>query len=255
MSASPPLGGVEPATQREPTSRENAFAALVAAAAERYRPAGRGPFFFARGKLGRDPVFKAILQQGLIPDRVRLVDLGCGQGVLLTLLAVAQDPRQRQNWPASLPPLPVGVTGRGVDLRADAIAAAGIALGPGAPVAVQDVREADLGDCDMAVILDVLHYIDYASQRALLERIFAALPPGGRFLLRAGDGAGGLPFKFTLVTDWLITLIRGNVQRRFWARRGDEWLQLVRDVGFRADIQQMDEGTPFANVLIVAQRP
>jgi O-methyltransferase involved in polyketide biosynthesis len=107
----------------------------------------------------------------------------------------------------------------------------------------------------MVVILDVLHYIDYDAQRALLARIHDALPPGGRFLLRAGDGSGGLAFKFTLLTDWLVTLLRGRVQRRFWARRGDEWLQLVRAAGFRADIQQMDAGTPFANVLIVAVRP
>lgn len=237
------------------TDVDTAYAALVTAAGKRYRPAGRGPYFFSRGKLGRDPVFKAILTQGLIPDQARLADLGCGQGVLLTLLAVAQDPALRALWPAGLPPLPTLLAARGVDLRDDAIAAARVALGPTVPVAVQDIREAPLADCNVIVILDVLHYIDYAAQRELLARVFAALPPGGRFILRAGDGAGGAVFKFTLLTDWLVTLIRGNVQRRFWARRGDEWLQLVHDVGFRADLQQMDEGTPFANVLIVANRP
>jgi hypothetical protein len=65
----------------------------------------------------------------------------------------------------------------------------------------------------------------------------------------------GLRFRFTVVTDWLITLIRGRVQGRFWTRRGEEWLQLVRDVGFRAAVQPMCEGTPFANVLIVGHRP
>jgi SAM-dependent methyltransferase len=236
-------------------STEAAFELLVAAAAQRYRPAGLGPYFFAKGKLGCDPVFAAILRQGLIPDDARLVDLGCGQGVLLTLLAVAQEPSLRDRWPAALPPLPQGVVARGVDLRGDAIAAARVALGANAPVAVCDVREAPLDDCNVAAILDVLHYIDHDAQRALLARVFAALPPGGRFILRAGDGSKGSVYKFTLLTDWLITLVRGSVQRRFWARRGEEWLQLVRDVGFRAEMQQMDEGTPFANVLIVAHRP
>jgi 2-polyprenyl-3-methyl-5-hydroxy-6-metoxy-1,4-benzoquinol methylase len=236
-------------------SHEIAYAGLVAEAALRYRPAGRGPYFFAKGKLGADPVFAAILRQGLIPDNARVIDLGCGQGVLLTLLAVAQDPLQRTKWPAGLPPLPHGIVARGVDLRADAIEAARVALGRGAPVAVSDIREANLGECDVVTILDVLHYIDYAAQRRLLERVYAALPPGGRLLLRAGDADMGFRFQFTVVTDWLITLVRGNAQRRFWTRRGEEWLQLVRNVGFRAEIQPMREGTPFANVLVVGQRP
>lgn len=264
MGVSPPLEGPAQGGQGQqglqdlqvlPMSHEVAYAGLVAAAALRYRPAGRGPYFFAKGKLGSDPVFAAILRQGLIPDNARVIDLGCGQGVLLTLLAVAQDPQYRQTWPSSLPPLPHGIVARGVDLRADAIEAARVALGRAAPVAVSDIRDAQLADCDVVAILDVLHYIDYDAQRALLARVYGALPSGGRLLLRAGDASMGLKFRFTLFTDWLITLIRGSVQWHFWTRRGQEWLQLVRDVGFRADIQQMDEGTPFANVLIVAHRP
>jgi len=236
-------------------SDEIAFAGLVAAAALRYRPAGLGPYWFARGKLGGDPVFSAILRQGLIPDKARVIDLGCGQGVLLALLAAAQDPHQRQSWPSGLPPLPRDIVAHGVDLRADAIEAARIALGHGAHVAVSDIRDAKLTECDVVTILDVLHYLDFDAQRRLLERVYAALPSGGRLLLRAGDAAMGLRFRFTVVTDWLITLIRGRVQGRFWTRRGEEWLQLVRDVGFRAAVQPMCEGTPFANVLIVGHRP
>lgn len=232
-----------------------AYAGLVAAAALRYRPAGLGPYYFAKGKLGADPVFAAILRQGLIPDNARVIDLGCGQGVLLALLAVTQDPLYRSQWPAGLPPLPRGIVTRGFDLRADAIEAARVALGHGAQVAVSDIRDARLTECDVVTILDVLHYIDYDAQRRLLERVYAALPPGGRLLLRAGDADMGFRFQFTVFTDWLITLSRGSVQRRFWTRRGVEWLQLARDVGFRADIQPMREGTPFANVLVVAYRP
>lgn len=236
-------------------SQQVAFSALVAAAASRYRPAGRLAYYFARGKLGGDPVFAAILRQGLIPDRARVIDLGCGQGVLLALLAVAQEPQQAAGWPAGLPPLPRDIVAHGIDLRSDAIAAARVALGNGAQVAVSDVRDAKLAECDVVTILDVLHYIDFDAQRRLLDRVFAALVPGGRLLLRAGDAAQGLRFRFTLANDWLITLMRGSLQKRFYCRSGDAWLHLLRDVGFEAQIQPMSAGTPFANVLLVGRRP
>jgi SAM-dependent methyltransferase len=236
-------------------SQHLAFATLVAAAALRYRPAGRGAYYFARGKLGGDPVFAAILRQGLIPDRARVIDLGCGQGVLLALLAAARDQRQSADWPRGLPPLPRDIIARGVDLRADAVLAARIALGNGAEVAVGDVRDAKLTECDVVTILDVLHYIDYDAQVRLLERVFAALAPGGRLLLRAGDASQGWRFRFTLACDWLITLFRGSLQRRFYCRSGGAWQQLLKQVGFETQMQPMCVGTPFANVLLIGRRP
>jgi len=236
-------------------TQQIAFAGLVAAAALRYRPAGVGAYYFARGKLGTDPVFFAILRQGLIPDRARVIDLGCGQGVLLALLAAAQDPRVSARWPQGLPPLPRDITTHGFDLRADAIEAARIALGNGSRVAVSDVRDAKLSECDVVTIFDMLHYVDYDAQRRLLERIYAALTPGGRLLLRAGDASQGWRFRFTLAGDWLITLVRGHLQTRFWCRTGEEWQQLLRQVGFEAQLQPMCVGTPFANVLLVGRRP
>lgn len=236
-------------------SQQLAFETLVDAAALRYRPAGRGAYYFARGKLGTDPVFAAVLRQGLIPDGARVIDLGCGQGVLLALLAAAQDPQYSAGWPAGLPPLPRDIVTHGFDLRADAIDAARIALGHNAQVAVSDVRDAKLGECDVVTIFDVLHYIDYDAQLRLLERVHAALVPGGRLLLRAGDASMGWRFRFTLAGDWLVTLARGHLQTRFYCRSGTQWERMVREVGFEAQMQPMCAGTPFANVLVVGRRP
>jgi 2-polyprenyl-3-methyl-5-hydroxy-6-metoxy-1,4-benzoquinol methylase len=236
-------------------SQQLAFDTLVSAAALRYLPAGRRAYYFARGKLGGDPVFAAILRQGLIPDKARVIDLGCGQGVLLALLAAAQDPQYNAGWPAGLPPLPRDIVSHGFDLRVDAIEAARIALGHSAQVAVSDVRDARLWPCDVVTILDVLHYLDYDAQERLLERVHAALVPGGRLLLRAGDTSAPWRFRLTLLGDWLITLARGTLQWRFYCRSGAEWHDLLRKVGFQSmQMQPMDAGTPFSNVLLVGRK-
>lgn len=51
---------------------------------------GRFAYHFARGKLGGDPVFLALLERGLLSDRARILDLGCGQGLLAAWLLAAR---------------------------------------------------------------------------------------------------------------------------------------------------------------------
>ena len=91
---------------------------LLDFACEPYRRAGRFAYHFARGKLGSDPVFRAILEHGLLTDRVRILDLGCGQGLLTAWLKAAQLCYQTGSWPQGWPPAPQPVSTRGIaDLR------------------------------------------------------------------------------------------------------------------------------------------
>ncbi|MBP8272088.1 MAG: methyltransferase type 11, partial [Sphaerotilus sp.] len=66
-----------------------AWHALLDRASARYRPAGRYAWHFARGKLRLDPVFRHLVEAGLVPAGARVLDLGCGQGLLGSLLQAA----------------------------------------------------------------------------------------------------------------------------------------------------------------------
>jgi hypothetical protein len=61
-------------------------ASCTTAACAPYRRSGRFAWHFARGKLGRDPVFRGMLERGDLPASARVVDIGCGQGLLASLL-------------------------------------------------------------------------------------------------------------------------------------------------------------------------
>ena len=58
------------------------FKSMVDLASARYRSCGRFAYHFARGKLLGDPAFPHLLEQGLIGRGARVLDLGCGQGLL-----------------------------------------------------------------------------------------------------------------------------------------------------------------------------
>lgn len=73
---------------------------LVDLSSQRYRSAGRFAYYFARGKLGGDPMFLGLLKRGLIPDQARILDLGCGQGLLAAWLLATRQSYAAGNRPA-----------------------------------------------------------------------------------------------------------------------------------------------------------
>ncbi len=155
------------------------WSALLNAASAPYREAGQFAWRFARGKLGLDPLFRHLLREGPIkPDASVLdidIDIGCGHGLLASLLrscsAIEQTGRWPKGWAAS--PLGAGVTG--------------IELMP----------------------RDVL-------------RARAALGEAAEFIC-------------------------GDMQRPL-----APWVALLESLGFELRSRSMSEGTPFANVLLVA---
>jgi SAM-dependent methyltransferase len=127
------------------------------------------------------------------------------------------------------------------------------ALGTGASFSVGDMCRADFGRADAVVVLDVLHYVDFEAQNEVLKRIRAALAPGGVLVLRVGDAAGGWPFRFSVWVDHVVTFVRGHRNSRLYCRSLEDWKAALARLGFTVQSLPMNEGTPFANILLVAQ--
>jgi 2-polyprenyl-3-methyl-5-hydroxy-6-metoxy-1,4-benzoquinol methylase len=225
---------------------------LAHVAADRYRPSGRFAYYFARGKLGRDPVFAALLARGLIPEGARLLDLGCGQGLLAAWLDAARASHRAGQWPESWPPPPLLSAFRGIELMPQDVERARRALGALAQIECADIRSAAFGEADVVIVLDVLHYMDPSAQEKVLKRVRASIGPAGLLLLRVGNAAGGWRFRVSRWVDAAVLYLRGHRHGRLYCRTLPAWSTTLTSCGFTARAIPMSAGTPFANVLLVA---
>ena len=117
-----------------------------------------------------------------------------------------------------------------------------------------DMRSEPYPPSDAVVILDVLHYVTHAEQDAVLQRVHDALRPGGRLLLRVGDAGERRGFTISQWVDRLVTRVRGHTVPPVYGRPLSEWIAQLRRLGMQVEPRPMSQGTPFANVLLVAQR-
>ncbi len=227
--------------------------ALAAKAAEPYRAAGRFAWNFARGKLGGDPVFTGLLEHGLIPYDARILDIGCGQGLLAAWLLCARSMHDSGHWPAHWPAAPKPRSLHGIELMPRDVERAQRALGNAATFAAGDMCKTEFSQADAVVILDVLHYVSIAAQNDVLLRVRKALSPDGVLLLRVGDAGAGLPFKMSVWVDHVVTFVRGHRNARLYCRPLADWRAALTALGFSVSTLPMNKGTPFANVLLIAR--
>ena len=230
-----------------------AWQALLDTASAPYRRAGRFAWHFARGKLGMDPVFRHLLSHGLIAPGARVLDIGCGQGLLASLLHAAGAAAARGHWPSDWSAAPHAARVTGIELMPRDIERAQQAQVEAAAFICGDMRTTPFPPSDAVVILDVLHYIDIAEQNRVLERVRAALAPCGRLLLRVGDASARRGFRISQWVDAIVTFVRGHRVMPTFGRPLAAWIVKLEALGFHVRAVPMSHGTPFANVLLVAE--
>jgi len=229
------------------------WASLVDLASEPYRRAGTFAWHFARGKLGRDPVFHYMVSEGLIAPRAHVLDIGCGQGLLTSLLRACHLSARQGQWPRQWPRPPEEARVTGIDMSALDIQRARTSLGDSAGFVCGDMRQTPFPEADAVVILDVLHYVAVPEQNEVLARVRRSLSRGGLLLLRVGDASQRHRFRFSQWVDALVVWGRGHPVRPLFGRTLAEWSAHLESLGFEVRSQPMSQGTPFANVLLVAK--
>lgn len=224
------------------------FAEIVAHASARYRPSGRTAYHFARGKLRGDPVYRAVLEGGLLPEAGTVLDLGCGGGLMLAVLASVRvlsgaAPTSASAWRLV-----------GVETRPKAAAIARRALGGEAEIVTDDVRRRPLPRAHVILLFDVLNMMRAADQDALLAALLRSLEPGGVLLVREADAAAGWRFRAVRASNSLKAWLTGASAREFHFRPLAGWRRWLEKAGLAVETHPMGMGTPFGNVLLVGRK-
>ena len=175
----------------------------------------------ARSRLLNDPMYPFLIEEEVLGKGYRILDLGCGRGltgVLESLFTRASEPR----WYF------------GVDRSDRYIRAARQALDdvPGCTVQTLDLRDFDPPAADVVVVNDVLRFLPFTSQDALLRRLARALPPGARMFVREKDAAGGWRFTWGAFVDASKILVPGHPRHGTHYRRAGDLRNALLAAGF-----------------------
>ena len=218
-------------THHDPVER-----ALKASAA---RYIGVHPRFrwYAFLKYRMDPCYRAIGQR--VGKDSFTVDLGTGLGMLPVLLGELGEHRRV-----------LGIEWDPERMRCGQHAARGI---PGVEMVKGDLHTTPIPACDVITLIDVLHYYEADRQEALLRRCRAALSPGGRLLLREGDGGRPGGAHWTRIVEKWATRLGWNHGPVVRFRPISELRATLVKLGFHVDEDEVASRFLPGNVLLVAE--
>ncbi|MHC4908816.1 MAG: methyltransferase [Planctomycetota bacterium] len=193
---------------------------------------------WARGKLRGDPAYRAVLER--LPDAGLLLDVGCGEGYLLAAAHAAR--------PA------LALHGIDHDRRRLDLARRALADVPALTLDDRDATQATLPPCDVIACLDVLHYLPFDRQDALLDALVDGLRPGGLLVIRDAEPGRGWRSAATIGAERLARVIGRHRGAVLAFRSLDEVGARCAEHGLAVEIGPCADGTPFSNRLVVARR-
>ncbi len=204
-------------------------------------PLDRWDYYYARSKLGSDPLYAGTLQ-ALRGSTAPLLDLGCGLGLLAHALhhdGQALDYR--------------GVDNDAPKIRRAKRAAAKAGLA-NARFDVVDLAQGLPEHSGSVAILDVLQYLSADAQRALVDRVIAMLTPGARLVIRTGLDDGSRRGNTSRITDRLAHFAGWMQSIPKTYPVAEQLRAQLEGAGLTTTFSPLYGDTPFNNWMIVAER-
>jgi uncharacterized protein (DUF2062 family) len=225
------------------SSHHEAYREIVDAIVVRYVDVSIRDAEAARGQLLRDPIWPFLIQEGVLAEGARVLDLGCGRAVGGAL--VGEFTRDRNaTWYL------------GVDACDRYVRAARHALHDltGCVVQAMDLRDFDPPPADVVLVNDVLRYLPFTAQDALLRRVARVLPPGARLFVREKDAGAGWRFHLRSLGDAFANFVPGRPRHGNHYRRAEDLRNALVAAGFAVSDKTHARGSTPAWVLLEGVR-
>ncbi|WP_217604084.1 trifunctional MMPL family transporter/lysophospholipid acyltransferase/class I SAM-dependent methyltransferase [Chitinophaga sp. GbtcB8] len=180
------------------------------------------------------------LFHSLVPEKGRILDIGCGYGFMSYMLHFLSAER----------------TVTGVDYDEDKITTANHCYLKNDKVNFEcaDVVSYTFGQHDAFIISDVLHYLQPQEQEQLLHRCLQQLAPGGVIIVRDGDADMSKRHEGTRLTEFFSTRLLGfnKTKQQLSFFSGQHLKQLIEKMG--ASLEQIDNTKYTSNVIFVIKQ-
>lgn len=177
----------------------------------------------------------------LVPERGRLLDVGCGSGLWLTYLALERP----------------GLQLEGVDPDPSKLALAATSKAGQLTLHEGSADELPEGTYDCITILDVLYLMSDADKSAVLAGCFRTLKPGGTLVVKELDTKPRWKFAPSALEEFVAVRVVGMTHgERLHFQSVEELTRTVTQVGFRdAEMLRIDRGYIHPHVVVRAHKP
>ncbi|MEZ5411619.1 MAG: class I SAM-dependent methyltransferase [Acidimicrobiales bacterium] len=185
-----------------------------------------------------------------VPVEGRILEIGCGHGLVAASLALQSPGRQVVGYDIDAGKIRVA------EQVAAAVAAAGGHLAVGVGGGGGDGGSpVPAGPWDAVVIADVLYLLAPGDQEAILAAAADELAPGGVLVLKELDDGPVPKVAFARAEELLATrVLRITAGSHLHWRSAASWAALLEQAGLRATVRRVHRGYPYPHALIVGRR-
>lgn len=171
-----------------------------------------------------------------VPKKGKIIDLGCGDGVLTNYLALKEKGRDVL----------------GIELNEERVKEADKGL-ENAKFVAGDILEEDFAKADCILLVHVLHHLDSPDEQIkMLEKIEKKLKKDGELIIVEIDKKPFLKYVFTWITDAITVpvLFEGKLfSTNFHYRSAKEWIRILKEFGYKIETARPHKGKPFSHVM------
>lgn len=168
------------------------------------------------------------------------LDVGCGHGVLLTLM-------RRRSSSQRL---------KGIDVSFEKIEQARRATSPDISFEVGDIRELGPASFDSISVVDVLYLLSVPQRLDFLRACHFALRPGGILVVKEVSGVSSWKSWLTFLQEFLaVKVFRITMGEEILLLPTQHTVSLIVEAGFSTpEVKQIDRGYPYSHTLFRSQK-